>query len=111
MHEATAGRDGFVSFECTPDVAYDARTTILQAREFWQRLGRSNVMIKVPATEAGVEAIEELTAEGINVNVTADAGLNLDAITAELEADGVRAFSSSYAELLSCIRSKLATSA
>jgi transaldolase len=69
-HEASGGRDGFVSFECTPDLADDTEGTIEQALELWARLDRPNVMIKVPATAAGVPAIEELTARGVNVNVT-----------------------------------------
>ncbi|MGH9138252.1 MAG: transaldolase [Acidimicrobiales bacterium] len=70
VYDATAGRDGFVSFECTPNLADDTDATIAQARQLWHRLDRPNVMIKVPATEAGVPAIEQLTAAGINVNVT-----------------------------------------
>jgi len=69
-YDASAGRDGFVSFECTPDLADDTAGTVEQAAELWRRLARPNVMIKVPATDAGVPAIEELTARGINVNVT-----------------------------------------
>jgi transaldolase len=69
-YEESEGRDGFVSFECTPDLADDSEATIQQAVELWTRLDRPNVMIKVPATEAGLVAIEELTARGINVNVT-----------------------------------------
>jgi transaldolase len=69
-YEKTGGRDGFVSFECTPDLADDTQATMTQALELWDRLARPNVMIKVPATEAGVPAIEELTARGININVT-----------------------------------------
>jgi transaldolase len=64
------GRDGFVSFECTPDLADDTQATVAQAIELWNRIDRPNVMIKVPATEAGIPAIEELTARGINVNIT-----------------------------------------
>jgi transaldolase len=67
---ASDGRDGFVSFECTPDLADDAGATIEQAISLWDRLARPNVMIKVPATAAGLVAIEELTARGVNVNVT-----------------------------------------
>jgi transaldolase len=67
---ASGGRDGFVSFECTPDLADDTGATIEQALALWDRLARPNVMIKVPATEAGLGAIEELTARGVNVNVT-----------------------------------------
>jgi transaldolase/glucose-6-phosphate isomerase len=67
----TSGRaDGFASFEVTPDLAHDADGTIAQAKELWARLGRPNVMIKVPGTEEGIPAIEELTAAGVNVNVT-----------------------------------------
>jgi transaldolase len=67
---ASGGRDGFVSFECTPDLADDTDGTIEQAIALWDRLDRVNVMIKVPATDAGVPAIQELTARGVNVNVT-----------------------------------------
>jgi transaldolase len=69
-YEASDGRDGFVSFECTPDLADDTAATIEQAVQLWNRLARPNVMIKVPATEAGIPAIEELTARGLNINVT-----------------------------------------
>jgi transaldolase len=70
VHERTGGGDGFVSFECTPDLADDTEGTIAQALELWRRLDLANVLIKVPATSAGVGAIEELTARGVNVNVT-----------------------------------------
>ena len=69
-YERSGGRDGFVSFECTPDVAEDTEATVAQALELWHRLDLPNVLIKVPATRAGVGAIEELTARGVNVNVT-----------------------------------------
>jgi transaldolase len=69
-YDESGGHDGFISFECTPDLADDTEGTIEQAVELWGRLARPNVMIKVPATEAGIPAIEELTARGVNVNVT-----------------------------------------
>src|SRR3954447_8707104 len=69
-YEASGGRDGFVSFECTPDLADDTAATVEQALELWSRLARPNVMIKVPATDAGIPAIQALTARGVNVNVT-----------------------------------------
>jgi transaldolase len=69
-YETSDGRDGFVSFECTPDLADDTGATVEQALDLWDRLARPNVMIKVPATEAGIPAIEELTARGVNVNIT-----------------------------------------
>jgi transaldolase len=70
VYELTEGGDGYISFECTPDVAYDTAATIEQARELWRRLDSPNVMIKVPATEPGIAAIEALTAAGVNVNIT-----------------------------------------
>ncbi len=69
-YEDSRGSDGFVSFECTPDLADDTAATIAQATSLWQRLGQPNVMIKVPGTAAGLPAIEELTRRGVNINVT-----------------------------------------
>jgi len=69
-YDRSAGSDGFISFECTPDLADDTDATVAQAIDLWQRLDRPNVMIKVPGTEAGLPAIEELTRRGLNVNVT-----------------------------------------
>ncbi|MGQ9682862.1 MAG: transaldolase [Anaerolineae bacterium] len=70
VHKRTEGRDGYVSIEVAPSLAHDADGTIAEARHLFRSLGRRNVMIKVPATREGVEALEELTAEGINVNAT-----------------------------------------
>ena len=69
-YDDSGGRDGFVSFECTPDLAEDTDATIAQATELWRALDQPNVMIKVPGTEAGLAAIAELTRRGVNVNVT-----------------------------------------
>jgi transaldolase len=70
QYERSGGRVGFVSFECTPDLAYDSQGTVAQAMDLWQRLGQPNVMIKVPGTEAALPAIEELTRRGVNINIT-----------------------------------------
>jgi transaldolase len=70
VYDGSGGRDGFVSFECTPDLADDTDATIKQGLMLWGRLERPNVMIKVPATAGGLGAITELTARGVNVNVT-----------------------------------------
>lgn len=70
VHAAMAGADGFVSLEVSPDLAHDTKRTVAEARELWRRASRPNVMIKVPATDAGLPAIEALIADGINVNVT-----------------------------------------
>ena len=68
--DGTGGTDGFISFECTPDLADDTQATIAQARELWDRLDQPNAMIKVPGTAAGLPAIEQLLREGVNINIT-----------------------------------------
>ncbi len=70
VYDATRAADGFVSFEVAPDLAYDTQGTIAEARRLWKKIDRPNVMIKVPATNPGIFAIETLIGEGINVNVT-----------------------------------------
>jgi transaldolase len=70
VYEQTAGADGFVSFELEARLAHDARQSIAAAQDLVARIGRPNVMIKVPGTAEGVEVVEELTAAGINVNIT-----------------------------------------
>ena len=70
VYAASAGSDGFVSLEVSPHLAHDAAGTIAQARHLWKAVHRDNLMIKVPGTTAGLEAVEALIAEGINVNVT-----------------------------------------
>ncbi len=70
VYEATDGRDGFVSLEVSPDLATDADGTVREAISLFRKLKRPNVMIKVPGTAEGMRAIEELTMEGVNVNVT-----------------------------------------
>src|SRR3954465_15395742 len=62
--------DGFVSLEVQPDLAHRTDETLAQAREYWSRVDRPNLMIKIPGTEEGVPAIEQAISEGINVNVT-----------------------------------------
>ena len=70
VYEQTRTRDGYVSFEVSPALAHDTQGTLDEARRLWNEIGRPNVMIKVPATPAGISAFETLIAEGINVNVT-----------------------------------------
>ena len=70
VYDRRNGADGFISFECTPDLADDTEATIAQATDLWHRLDAPNVMIKVPGTAAGLPAIEKLTRRGININVT-----------------------------------------
>jgi transaldolase / glucose-6-phosphate isomerase len=70
VYESTGSRDGYVSLEVSPDLANDTDGTLGEARHLWTSVARPNVMIKVPATPAGLPAIRTLIGEGINVNVT-----------------------------------------
>ncbi len=70
VYDATMGMDGYVSLEVSPTLAHDTSKTVSEAHRLWTRLDRPNVMIKVPATPAGLPAIEQLIGAGINVNVT-----------------------------------------
>ena len=70
VYDAAEGADGFVSLEVSPELAHDADATVEEARRLWGAVGQPNLMIKVPGTDAGLPAIEQLLAEGMNVNVT-----------------------------------------
>lgn len=66
----SGGVDGMVSIELEPDLAHDASASIHRAHELWNLVNRSNLMIKVPATSAGMDVVHSLIRDGINVNVT-----------------------------------------
>jgi len=70
VFDASKGQDGFVSLEVSPYLARDTQGTIVEARRLHKAVGRPNVMIKVPGTTEGLPAFQQLTAEGININVT-----------------------------------------
>lgn len=70
VYNETNGGDGYVSLEVSPQLAHDTAGSIAEARRLWQAVQRPNLMIKIPATPEGIPAIEQLTSEGINVNVT-----------------------------------------
>ncbi|MDQ2959838.1 MAG: bifunctional transaldolase/phosoglucose isomerase [Candidatus Dormibacteraeota bacterium] len=70
VHERTGGADGFVSLELPPESAHNTNRSIELATEFWRRVDRPNLMVKIPATPAGVPAIHQSLASGVNVNVT-----------------------------------------
>ncbi|MGD8760249.1 MAG: bifunctional transaldolase/phosoglucose isomerase, partial [Anaerolineales bacterium] len=70
LYEATNGAEGFVSIEVDPQLADDTEGTLAEARRLWLAVNRPNVMIKIPATRAGLPAIERATQEGLNINVT-----------------------------------------
>jgi transaldolase len=70
VYDATQAVDGYVSLEVSPDLARDAAGTVAEARRLWQIVDRPNLMIKVPGTPEGADAVKQLIADGINVNVT-----------------------------------------
>jgi len=70
LWEASAAGDGFVSLEVSPRLADDTAGTVAEGRRLWAAVARPNLMVKVPATPAGVPAIEQLLAAGVNVNAT-----------------------------------------
>lgn len=92
VYEQTKKRDGYVSLEVSPYLAHDTQGTIAEARRLWQVVGRENVMIKVPATPAGIPAIKQLISEGINVNVTLLFSQETYELVADAYISGLEAF-------------------
>ena len=70
VYNESGGTDGFASIEVEPDLADDTDATLARDRDLWARLDRPNIFIKIPATEAGIPAVEGVISAGINVNVT-----------------------------------------
>jgi transaldolase len=70
LYDQLGGRDGFVSLEVSPHLAYDGPGSLAEARRLWARLQLPNAFIKIPGTQAGLPVIRDLIAAGINVNVT-----------------------------------------
>ncbi|MBP6016251.1 MAG: transaldolase [Candidatus Promineofilum sp.] len=70
LFDRTNGGDGYVSIEVNPALAADTQATLAEVKSLWKRVDRPNLMVKIPATEAGIPAIAAATAEGVNVNIT-----------------------------------------
>jgi transaldolase len=70
IYDRTAGQDGYVSLEVSPDLAHNTEGTISEVRRFWKTVDRPNLMIKIPATPEGIPAVRQALSEGINVNIT-----------------------------------------
>ena len=70
VYDETSRRDGYVSLEVSPLLAYETANTLDEARRLWRAVDRDNLMIKIPATSPSIPAICELIGEGVNVNVT-----------------------------------------
>ncbi len=89
VYDRLGGRDGFVSLEVSPYLAMDSAATAAEARRLWRAVDRPNLMIKVPGTPPGVEAIRALIGEGINVNVTLLFGIDAYLAVAEAHMAGL----------------------
>ena len=70
VFDSADGTDGFVSIEVSPELAFDTGGTIAEARRWWSIIDRPNLLVKIPATDEGIPAIEECLAQGININIT-----------------------------------------
>ncbi|OBS10146.1 transaldolase [Acidihalobacter prosperus] len=91
VYRASGRRDGFVSLEVSPELAHDADATVNEALALHNRVNRANVMIKVPATRAGLQAIRHLTEAGISINVTLLFSVSRYAEVVEAYLDGLEA--------------------
>ncbi|MCB0071578.1 MAG: transaldolase [Caldilineaceae bacterium] len=91
VYDGANGQDGFVSLEVAPDLAYDTDATIAEARRLHAAVQRPNLMVKVPATKAGIPAIRQLIADGININVTLIFSLDRYAAVKEAYLQGLEA--------------------
>ena len=99
VYEESAKRDGYVSLEVSPDVAFDTVRTLEEGRHLWKAVGRPNLMIKIPATPQGIAAIPHLVDEGININATLVFGPETYAQVADAYLTGLEMRAARHAEI------------
>jgi transaldolase/glucose-6-phosphate isomerase len=92
VYDQSKRRDGYVSLEVSPYLAHKTQATMDEARRLWKRVGRENVMIKVPGTQEGIPAYQQLISEGININVTLLFALDVYVKVAEAYIAGLEQF-------------------
>jgi transaldolase len=92
LYDESGGGDGFVSLEVAPSLAHDTAATIAAARSLHERIDLPNLMVKIPATEAGIPAIERMVSEGRNINITLIFSLSRYAEVIEAYLRGLEAF-------------------
>jgi transaldolase len=92
LYEQSGAADGFISLEVSPRLAHDTEGTIRDARGFHERINMPNLLVKIPATEAGVPAIKQMISEGRNINVTLIFSLERYADVIEAYISGLEAF-------------------
>lgn len=101
VYEASGGRDGFVSLEVAPSLAPDTQGTIQAARNLHERIDQPNLFVKIPATEPGIPAIEQMIAEGRNINVTLIFSLERYDAVIEAYLSGLEAFDGDLSQVTS----------
>jgi transaldolase len=99
VHESSGGTDGFVSLEVSPALADDTEATVKAAREIHSRVAKANLMVKIPATPAGVPAVRTMISEGRNINVTLIFSLERYAEVIEAYLSGLEALLSAGGEV------------
>jgi transaldolase len=99
LYEQSAAGDGFVSLEVSPRLAYDTEGTIADARSFHLAINMPNLMVKIPATEAGVPAVRQMISEGRNINVTLIFSLERYGEVMEAYISGLEALAGSGGEI------------
>ncbi|MFZ3216339.1 MAG: transaldolase [Candidatus Acidiferrales bacterium] len=99
VYQQSKKRDGYVSLEVSPYLAHKTAETLEEARRLWNRVGRENVMIKVPGTPEGIPAFQQLISEGINVNVTLLFAFDVYVRVAEAYIAGLEAFAKTGGEV------------
>lgn len=91
VYDRLEGKDGYVSLEVSPYLANDTQATITEARRLWALVDAPDLMIKVPGTEAGVPAVRQLTADGLNINITLLFAIDAYQAVANAYMDGLEA--------------------
>ena len=95
VYQQTKKRDGYVSLEVSPNLAHKTQETLDEARRLWKRVGRENLMVKVPGTPEGIPAFQQLISEGVNINVTLLFAFDVYVRVAEAYVAGLEAFANS----------------
>ncbi len=95
VYQQTKKRDGYVSLEVSPNLAHKTQETLDEARRLWKRVGRENLMVKVPGTPEGIPAFQQLISEGVNINVTLLFAFDVYVRVAEAYVAGLEAFAKS----------------
>ena len=99
VYDSSKKRDGYISLEVSPYLARETQATLAEARRLWKSVNRPNVMIKVPGTSEGLPAIEQLTSEGMNINITLLFAQDVYEKVAEAYISGLEKFAASGGDL------------